>query len=352
MDDIGYFLSKPGLLSRVPQLLLVSKKADLDWKCVTASDLLGAVLLYKCVVLGCGIGIFTTNDRSGRGTLVAPAALRSNIAALASQWLLNHGGLAVMLSFRADATVESEIDLDNDLSNSPQGSRKTMRWARREGDVIEYLPLESTFDATLAKIGQRTRRNMRHYRRQAEEQLGCAFFSTVDIGKSEFLKFNLECMYAVPAGVAAWRYDSRKSLSKPLLMGIKDKDGRWLSLLGGRRRCDGTEILWQMNRSDLSAYSLSLVMRSYFIEHEISHGMSRLYVEGGTGHPMRFSFVKEKVSNLVVLRRSLLGSLVPRMAKRFVKLDNELAVMLLDKSLEWRVSAKDLPIRVCENTST
>src|SRR5437879_9435023 len=63
MDDVGYFLSKPGTLKRVPHLLLFSKTPVLDLKKVTADDLVGAVLLYRYVVLGCGIGMFSTNDR-------------------------------------------------------------------------------------------------------------------------------------------------------------------------------------------------------------------------------------------------------------------------------------------------
>jgi len=34
-----------------------------------------------------------------------------------------------------------------------------------------------------------------------------------------------------------------------------------------------------MNRSGLSAYSLSIVMRSYFMEHEIARGMTKLYLD-------------------------------------------------------------------------
>jgi len=140
-------------------------------------------------------------------------------------------------------------------------------------------------------------------------------------------------MYAVPAKVAGWRYESLKYLGTPLFMGIKDRAGRWLSLLGGRRHHDGTEILWQLNRSGLPACSLSIVMRTYFMEHEIAHGMRKLYMEGGTAHPMRFSFVNDKVTDLVVVRRSRLGLVVPTLAHLFIKPDNELALMLLDKSL-------------------
>jgi hypothetical protein len=352
MDDVGYFLSKPGTLRRVPHLMLFSKLTALDLERLSADDLLGAVLLYRYMVLGCGIGMFSTNDRSGRGTLVAPVALRSAMAEMASRSLMDQGVLAVLLSFRNGdrASLEkgtglecgpglaSEMDRESGTDRGqPIGSStakdKTARWMWRERETPDYLELKETFDETLAKIGTRTRRNMRYYRKRAEVELGCAFLAEVRISRQEFLDFNRECMYAVPARVAGWRYHSLRDLEAPLFMGIKDKDGRWLSLLGGRRHHDRTEILWQMNRSGLSAYSLSIVMRSYFMEHEIAHGMRKLYMEGGTAHPMRFSFVSDKVTDLVVVRRSRLGLLVPTLAHLLIKPDNDLALMLLDKSL-------------------
>jgi hypothetical protein len=334
MDDVGYFLSKPGTLRRVPHLLLFSKAPVLDLERLTADDLLGAVLLYRYMVLGCGIGMFSTNDRSGRGSLVAPAALRSAVAEMASRSLMDRGVLAVLISFRNGdtASLEKGADKGQPIGDST-AKDKAARWVWREREMPDYLELKETLDQTLAKIGTRTRRNMRYYRKRAEAELGCVFLPEVRIGKREFLDFNRECMYAVPAKVAAWRYDALKNLETPLFMGIKDKDGRWLSLLGGRRHHDGTEILWQMNRSGLSPYSLSIVMRSYFMEHEIAHGMRKLYMEGGTAHPMRFSFVNDKVTDLVVVRRSRLGLLVPTLAHLFIKPDNELALMLLDKGL-------------------
>jgi hypothetical protein len=334
MDDVGYFLSKPGTLRRVPHLLLFSKAPTLDLKRLTANDLLGAVLLYRYMVLGCGIGMFSTNDRSGRGTLVAPAALRSAMAEMASRSLMDRGVLAVLISFRDGDTANDQKGTEkSQFFGCSTVNEKTARWAWRQRETPDYLPLETTFDATLAKIGTRTRRNMRYYRKRAEAELGCVFLPEVQITKREFLDFNRECMYAVPAKVASWRYHSLKDLERPLFMGIKDSAGRWLSLLGGRRHHDGTEILWQMNRSGLSAYSLSIVMRSYFMEHEIAHGMRKLYMEGGTAHPMRFSFINDKVTDLVVVRRSRLGLVVPTLAHLFIKPDNELALMLLDKSL-------------------
>jgi hypothetical protein len=332
MDDLGYFLSKPGILKRVPYLLLFSKTTALDLERLSANDLVGAVLLYKYTVLGWGIRTFSTNDRSGRGTLVAPAALRSTMAETVTRRLVNDGAVAVLISFRDSYREQTK----GESSPIPSGSGvndTTARWARREREMPDYLPLKESFEATLATLGQRTRRNMRYYRRRAEAGLGCVFVPAVRIDSREFLEFNRDCMYAVPAKVALWRYESLKDIGTPLFMGIKGGDGRWLSLLGGRRHFGGTEILWQMNRADLSAYSLSVVMRSYFIEHEVSQGMKRLYMEGGLNHPMQLSFVNSTVTDLVMLRRSRFALLVPKIAKAFIKPDNDLALMLLDKSL-------------------
>jgi hypothetical protein len=348
MDDVAYFLSKPGALRRVPNLLLVSKTPVLNMDRLTSDDLLGAVLLYKYSVLGFSIGAFTSNDRSGRGTLVAPAVLRSQIAEMVCRKLMEDGAFAIMLSycdegFTGKTVYTEDTELSGHSVTDLAGESKTARWARRDRDIPAYLPLEDTFDKTLAKIGQRTRSNLRYYRRRAESQLGCTFFPAVEMDKSEYLAFNRECMYAVPDRVATWRFNALKELSKPLFMGIKDKDGRWLSLLGARRRATNTEILWQLNREGLLPYSLSIVMRSYFMEHEISQGMTRLYIEGGTSHPMRYSFVSGKVTDLVFMRRSPLGLLVPKFAKHFIKQDNELALMLMDESLFRGPSPKPKP---------
>src|SRR6267378_4097977 len=108
MDDVGYFLSKPGTLRRVPHLMLFSKTAVIDLERVTAEDLVGAVLLYRYMVLGCGIGMFSTNDRSGRGTLVAPSALRSTLAEMATRSLMDQGVLAVLISFREGDSVNPQ----------------------------------------------------------------------------------------------------------------------------------------------------------------------------------------------------------------------------------------------------
>jgi hypothetical protein len=182
----------------------------------------------------------------------------------------------------------------------------------------------------------RTRRNLRYYRRKVEADLGGVFVPQVKASRDEVLAFNRHCMYAVPAQVAGWRYDSLKELSQPIFMGMKDRNGEWLSLLGGRRYLDRSEILWQMNRDGLATYSLGTAMRSYCIEHEIEQGARRLYTEGGTAHAMRFSFVEEGLTDLTVVRRTLAAKAMRKLAQRYISPDNELSKMLSATGLDWQ----------------
>ena len=205
----------------------------------------------------------------------------------------------------------------------------------RERTIPGYLPLSITYDATLARMGSRTRRNLRYYRRRAESDLGCVFVPHREVTREEVLKFGRECMYPVSSDVVGFRYDSLRDIEEPAFMGVKDSEGRWLSMLGGRRYLSRSEILWQLNRDGMATYSLGTVMRSYFIEHEVEHGSRRLYTEGGTPHSMKFSYVTEKLTDLVIIRRTLVAKAMQTLARRYISPDNELSHMLWEKGIDW-----------------
>lgn len=335
MDDIVYFLSKPGAMPRIPHLLLVSRNATMNLQNPDLDGLLGVLLIFEQKIYGFGARAFATNDRSGRSTLISEVKDRELVAALTSRALLNCGAHMILMSFRVADENEEKAATHTPLLEVAEERRPVARWAHRQRTIPGYLPLAETFDATLAKIGQKTRSNLRYYRRRAEADLGCVFLPKIEVSREELLEFNQECMYAVPAEVAGWRYDSLKELSEPIFMGVKDRDGRWLSMLGGRRYRDRSELLWQLNRDGLAANSLATVMRSYFIENEIAQGSSRLYIEGGTPHPIKFSFVEENLTDLVVMRRSLMAKVMQIVVQRWISRDNELSLMLSAKDLKW-----------------
>jgi hypothetical protein len=335
MQDLAYFLSKPGAMARIPHLLLVSRTPNLDAGDPNLEDLFGLLLIFEYRPWGVATGAFATNDRSGRNTLIAMPQYRSQVVELCILTLLRRDAHLILISFRSEDGLAAGTVGEPEPPIVRVEGRGAARWAKRTRTIPGYLPLSATFDATLAKIGQRTRSNLRYYRRRAETRLGCVFLPEIAVTREEVLAFNRECMYAVPAKVIGWRYDSLKELARPVLMGIRDRDGRWLSMLGGRRYDDRSEILWQLNRDGFATDSLSTVMRSYFIEHEISRGSRRLYIEGGTPHPIRLSFVPEDLIDLVVVRHTPVARVMEKIARHYISPDNELSQMLCAQELEW-----------------
>ena len=321
--DLAYFLHKPGVLKRTPVLILIVRGDRKQGEALTYDHLTGAVLLFEYSIAGMHTRMFTSNDRSGRGTVIAPPHLRSAVARCAAEHLLRAGAHVLMFSFR-------EGDKPAAIPSWPAAHSFKATWAIRTRQVHDYLPLRASYDETLAQIGQRTRRDIRYYRRRAENELGCTFHSAVEISTADLLAFNSDCMYAVSDKVAAWRHATLGELSDPLLVGMRDRHGRWLSLLGGRRFNGSSEVLWQMNRDGIAKHSLSLVMRSYFIEHEIAHGAERLYFEGGIQHPICNSFASGTITDLAVVRSTPTALLARKLGHRFIYEDNELAKMLFD----------------------
>ncbi len=342
MDHLKYFLGTEDALKKIPHLVLVGAGRQPGGTLV--HEPIAALLIYEYRVLGCGTKVFCTDDTTGRRSLIAPPNARMKIAKTAANALMRSGALVVLQTFQElhsgedqelhsgeDQELHSGEDQelhsaeDQELHSAedqemcsgedergrppPMSRSSTLAKTRRRfatvlREIPSYLPLESTMDATLAKIGQRTRSNMRYYRRRAESQLGCTFIENVRISRFAFKAFNRQCTYAVKNEEAGLRYDAISEVPGMFLCGILDREGRWLSMIGARRYHDMVEIDWQMNRHDLPASSLSTVMRAYFIEQEIRLGTRKMYIEGGTPHAMRFSFATARVSDLVVAKRS------------------------------------------------
>ncbi len=286
MDHLDYFLHFKDALKKIPHLVLLRNQAE---------ELQAALLIYEYKLLGGGMGIFATDDVGGRRTLIAPTATRSAIARQAAEALMRNGARVVFQSF-----IEETLDESLLLPRPARGGSAAWRVATQRRMIRAFLPLEATYDATLSKLGQHTRRNMRAFRRKAETQLGTVFVPEARLSRFEFRAFNRASTYAVPDAVAAWRYDAITTVSGGFFSGVRDRNGGWLALAGGRRHHDTVEVDWQMNRDDLPALSLGTVLRAYLLEHEVARGTKVLFFEGGTPHAMRLSFHFSMVRDLVV----------------------------------------------------
>jgi hypothetical protein len=333
-DYLEYFLTSTKSLNKIPYLVLVASRSDLAATDLCADDLKGAALIYEYKVMGMPSGLFSTRDFSGLRGLIAPPATRTKISAMVCRYLAEHRARVVHVTFSGDSEAFSQKCFD-EITDGPDSQKQW--WTAQSREVGASIALDKTMDATLARIGRHTRRNLRYYRRKAELELKCHFES--DIGAmltmAQFGELNHLSTHPVPESILDRRFEAMNSQEGFFCGGVKTKDGQWISLLGGRRHHGVTEIDWQMNRSGLEKYSVGTVIRSYLIENEIRIGTERLFFEGGTVHTIRHSFLSQKAVDIIVRKQCLFVYLLRKFAFLLRLEKNFLLHTLIDPGLKW-----------------
>lgn len=326
MDHLEYFLNRPKFINKIPCLILFCSA----FPPTDADEIEGAILLYEYRMAGVGCKVFVSDYHGGDRTVIAPLSLRAQIASLGCSALLAKGALAVQITYHADP-----LSPEGPFVHDAKGSS---RWCRASSirSMHGYVPLEDTYDATLANFGKHTRRNLRASRRHAEAKLGYTFVADPVISKEEFLAFNRASTYPVSDELAAWRHDAMKRMRGRLFLGIRSRAGEWLSIIGGRRHQNGTFVEWQMNRADMTEFSLGTLMRSHLLEYEVQRGSRRLYLVGGTSHSMKYAFGMEHFVDLVAMQRALPAFLLRRFARPLMLGESFLVQTLGNPKLKWQ----------------
>jgi hypothetical protein len=247
---------------------------------------------------------------------------------------MDRGAQIVLLNLEPGAPESCQICFEGAMA----GTTKRW-WGTQRREVGATIALHKTFDATLARMGKHTRRNMRYYRRKAEAELGCSFTANVKsmLTMGQLMELNHASTHPVPHSILKRRYKTTKSMEGFFCVGSTRADGQWISLLGGRRHRGVTEVDWQMNRGGLAKYSVGTVIRSYLIEHEIAIGMEKLFFEGGTPHSMRHSFLSEQAMDIVVMNRSLSVFLLRSIARWLHPEKNFLLQTLMSPAVKWQL---------------
>ena len=360
-DSLVYLLTcllaTPDIIPKTPHLLLIRElETPAGGIASPSGELSAAVLVFEYDTPFGGSGFFVGYDPAGRRSVLAPRELRARAAGLAANFWLSRGAHLVRIAF-------SESHDDSDLLRNPVTGQApdaetlaagtalpavaaelrnnalnlpSAQWAVRETHPPIYLPLLPTLQATLARIGQKTRFNLRYYRRRAEKDLGATFVPDVQIGLNEFLAFNQECGFGVSTPLATLRFRMITTEPNCCIRGVRDSRGRWLAMAGIRRQNGFAELDWQLNHSDLPASSLCTVFRSFLIDYEISIGSTRLYIEGGTSHALQHSFLRQRVTDVVVKRNSLRVRLLDRLASRALSEKSYIRETLLDPGFNWQ----------------
>jgi len=334
MNWLGYFLSASSFRGKHPYLVLIMKSGA-DTSSPRLEDVHAAVLLFEYRALGLPTGVFSTDDWAGFRTVIAPKGERAATSVMAADALLARGAQIVLISYGQHRGVASAF--------VPVMQSRAM-WVAGRRPVAMTLRLEPTVKETLARLGKSTRFNLGYYRRRLQAVESCELIGDVDdrLQEHELEELNRTSLNPIDLAEFRLQYECACKLPGGFLLGLRNREGKWLSLIGGWRQGDVTVLHWQMNAAGYEKLSLGTAMRSYFLEHEVERGAKKLIYYGGTPHSMGNSFEREEVTDLVVRRRSLqstamVGTLRLLAAVRsYVGINSLLVQMVGGNRLRWR----------------
>jgi hypothetical protein len=340
MSGLKFILLGPGHRQKRRTLTLFLKPGA-DPKALREGDLLASVLNYELCPFGIRTGAYSTNDRSATRTVIAPVGEHGHVAAAASEVLLKRGAHIVLT-----AHLRSNAE---ELTPGIYLSKPGLVWGDQHHTHRQQMTLADTFEGTLGMLGKKTRFHMRYYRRRLEELFELEFVEDIRtvMSEAEFTEMNLKSRYVPTVEECAnrWRFPEERG---GLLVGLRTKQGEWLSIVGGWRQ-DGVMMLdFQVNTEAYPKESVSSVMRSYLLETEIARGTRFFSIIDGSPHSMVNSFAEVHSNSLCVYRKSFGYRVLRRLAKLAVNRRTgsikRFAKILLDDTREWHTVPASLPM--------
>ena len=243
----------------------------------------GIVYTKERRVRGFSTGIVYGDGRLGN-LAVADVADREEVlvAALASLFKLPHVRgvrLAIPVAgVEARAVARAQPMVPFDLGYSPSSPF----------DTHARLPLPAGYEEFLGRLGSRTRRNFRYYRRKFED--GGHVYAD-DVSPHDLMRAanDLRPKCRIPTGHREIEraLNLLKSTSRPWVTGLKHRDGTWLSVAAGWYSGTRAIMFFQLNDDrDHEDASLSVVLRGRLIETLIGSGTPELVFWSGTAAPL------------------------------------------------------------------
>jgi hypothetical protein len=308
------------LVDAAAEGLGLGQELDVDFKAddglvlgetMNPSDLLGAALFFELRVFGVGTGAFSTDDWEGLRTVIAPAAMRGELAARAVHALIQRGAHVVLTTYRHTSPEEKAA--------SRMLQRRGVLWTEYDRKVTKHrLMLEKTYDETLAKFGKQTRFNFRYYRKRLMARMDCRFLPDAlpEVDETELVLMNAKALNPVSEDECRRRFRAARDLADGFLIALRGPQGQLLSILGGWRQGTTTVMHHQSQIAGFEKDSLCTVMRAFFLESEIERGTRTVIFYHGTNHRMTHAFDVEPLRDLVVCRKSLRARLLRKLATR------------------------------------
>jgi hypothetical protein len=258
-----------------------------EWApCVIAvrrgDDLVGVVYGKERTILGRSTGVVYIDGRLGQ--LIADTADQEHVMAVALNELVTlpwvRGVRLVIppagVDARAVTRVQSSADVDVRYS------------AVSPFELHAVLPLPASYAEFLEPLGSKTRRNFRYYARKFEAA-GHTYANTLTASELHLAANYLR----TKSRILSQQRDVTRALnvlaatSDPWSVGLKHRNGEWLSIAGGWHGADRATMFFQLNNDREHEHaSLSVVLRAHLIETLITRGSRELLFWSGSAPPL------------------------------------------------------------------
>lgn len=262
-----------------------------------AGHVVAAIFLRERTLCGFGTGWLRGGDGLGETLILCNPQAEPNLLPAAIEALLQSRRAFIVL-------LDRPVGVDDPLF----GLRSRSIRVRGTSPVIHWqLELQPTFDQTLSAFGHRSRRNLRHALRSVAAR-GWEFIPRLAGPQlweaTDSLSRGSTHPFTETTGTARLELD--RSVPGAFSMGLRDRSGRWLSTLTGRRTPDGTtDVFWQSNARDVPHESVCTDMRALLLQHEVAAGATRLRYIGGTCPLMQHCCSAEPSLQISIARRGL-----------------------------------------------
>ncbi len=288
--------------------------------------IVGVFFCKERVFLGLPSGIIQA-DGSLESPVVSDAGLRESVFLLALRALSRRPGVrAIRLLVAPDGYEISNLAY---LSSQMELSFRRIEYHSR-------LPLAATYELFLEELGRHTRRNFRHSRRQN----AASHIFHPNLSSSDFQRIALILLGEGAVGSRrsiARAFELIHAADRPLIAGLQNVEGEWLSVVCGWYEQNRVVILLQMNSHKKHANaSLSLVLRGYLIERLIGEGVRELVFWHGLRGPLqRYAHWIPTIAVHLDSSRT-----VWRSFRHFVRIGRSLLPRELSKLTEWIVHSR------------
>jgi hypothetical protein len=296
--DIRLLKETSGLLTQQdeplldPEVFLASLSKG--WRpkvvCVfSANALVGILYTKERVISGIPTGIVYADGSLG-GFLLANAIRQQNALSTALEALLASPGIRGVHLRMLQNSGESDSIARLILSRSFDVRSIPIEYGSHLWKHHAHLSLPDTYSRFLDRLGNSTRHNFRYYRKRFEVS-GHQFLDALALDdlRDAMLRLqpNSKFHAEAPSECIEQHFGMVAGSRRPLAIGLKHRNGEWLSVAGGWYRPGGAVLIFQFNKDlDFGRDSLSTVLRSYLIELLIQRGMPELVIWADTGPPL------------------------------------------------------------------